>query len=271
MPAGVRLHGAAPIRSAVRYGVRDVPAGEQLLDPVQNRAPLPVRGLVGAHLLELGRGEPLEALDHLRRRQAVVPGDGERRAEPEPLGPPLPSHTDGRHGVGGRVGLPPARHRAAPRPWWPRRRPPGWPAQSLRVGTSTPACGIVVVRVVVIRRLVVGDVVVPVALVRVPTEMTERLLELAPAHLEGELAHEAGRVHLALDAVATLLDELGELLDEGHGQAGRPEHHELEQPVSGRLVVGHLPPSSGCDGITKALTRSPGTAPFRDRPAGWSA
>ena len=82
-------------------------AGEQLLDPVQDRAPLPVRGLVGADLLELGRRQPVEALDHLRRRQAVVSGDGERRRRAEPLGRRSPSHTDGRRGVAAR--RPPAR------------------------------------------------------------------------------------------------------------------------------------------------------------------
>ena len=52
-------------------------------------------------------------------------------------------------------------------------------------------------------------------------------------------------MHLTLDAVPTLLDELGELLDEGDGQSGRPEHHEVEQPVPGDLSSVTGAPSSG--------------------------
>ncbi len=59
------LHGTSSIPFSEPLGRHVVPTGEQLLDPVENGAPLPMGGLVGAHLFELGRRQPLEPLHHL--------------------------------------------------------------------------------------------------------------------------------------------------------------------------------------------------------------
>jgi hypothetical protein len=102
-------------------------------------------------------------------------------------------------------------------------------------------------------------------------EPIEGLLDLATTHLEGDLAHESGRVYLTLDAVPTLLHEFRELLDQRDRQAGGGEQHELEEPVPGGLAFCHRVPSSPPRRPPAALTRNPGTDPSWDRLAGWSA
>ena len=99
-------HRCPPMPGFAQAPLLGVDAGQELLDAIENGAPVPLGLLMGPDLDELGPRQSGQALDDLGGRQAVVAGNGQRTGRSVAVG------RRRRGGRGGRLRLLARRFRA---------------------------------------------------------------------------------------------------------------------------------------------------------------